>query len=197
MVQCNEAGCAEEGKSQCGRCKERFYCSAECQRKDWPAHKKECKRPKTNPRPPPPQPSLGSPYGQTFNMLSGLSQPMSATAHFFEPMFGYSAANPEQVYKDLVNAYRVLILGAHANANRVPSALRKIDFKEWMERIERAKVLPNWWDAEVNGAGLETYTLQDTWGRLDRAVTRAELERDAKKRIVSLGMMVEKVWNST
>ena len=29
----------------CGKCKITFYCSTECQRKHWPAHKKQCKTP--------------------------------------------------------------------------------------------------------------------------------------------------------
>lgn len=28
----------------CGRCRAAHYCSAECQRSAWPAHKKECKK---------------------------------------------------------------------------------------------------------------------------------------------------------
>ncbi|KAF7377914.1 hypothetical protein MSAN_00215200 [Mycena sanguinolenta] len=190
MVQCNAAGCAQEGKNQCARCKQRFYCGAECQQKDWPTHKKKCKRPA------PIDPPLSA-YGQTFNVLTRLSNPMSATATFFAPMFGYTSTSPEKVYKDLVNAYRMLRLGAHMNASRVPSALQEIDFKEWMERIGRARVLPAWWDAEVNSAGLEAYTSQDTWGRLDRTVTRTEIEGDAQKRMYTLGMMIERVLNSS
>ncbi|KAJ6461091.1 hypothetical protein C8R45DRAFT_1029155 [Mycena sanguinolenta] len=187
MVQCNAAACAQEGKNQCTRCKQRFYCGAGCQQKDWPSHKKECKRPTS----PPP-----SPYGQTFDVFTRLTKPISDTAIFFDSIFGYSSASPENVYKDLVNAYRMLRLGAHRNADRVPSALQEIDFKGWMERIARAQVLPEWWNAEVNGAGLEAYTSQDTWGRLDRTVTRAEIEGNAQKRMFSLGMMIEKVLNS-
>eukprot|EP00457_Paulinella_chromatophora_P015188 gb/GEZN01015758.1/.p1 GENE.gb/GEZN01015758.1/~~gb/GEZN01015758.1/.p1 ORF type:complete len:138 (+),score=24.71 gb/GEZN01015758.1/:58-471(+) len=29
-------------KSRCSRCKRAFYCSVDCQRKDWPAHKENC-----------------------------------------------------------------------------------------------------------------------------------------------------------
>ncbi|KAF7377908.1 hypothetical protein MSAN_00214500 [Mycena sanguinolenta] len=78
----------------------------------------------------------------------GSFMPMSYNLILWDPMFGYTSANPETVYKDLVNAYRVLRLGAHLNASRVSSALREIDFKEWMERVVRAQMLPEWWDAE-------------------------------------------------
>ncbi|KAF7368830.1 N-lysine methyltransferase SMYD2 [Mycena venus] len=194
MVQCNGAECTEEGKSQCGRCKKSFYCSAKCQQKDWSAHKKECKRLTTNATPSPPQ---ISPFPQIFNILSGTSTPMSATAVFFAPMFGYTATNPEPVYKDLVNAYRLLRLGAHLNAHRVPPALQGIDFADWMDRITLAKVLPEWWDAAVNGAGIETYTREDAWGRLDRVVTREEVAANAQKRLMTLEMMVERILNNS
>ncbi|KAJ6517272.1 hypothetical protein C8R47DRAFT_1312814 [Mycena vitilis] len=44
MVQeCARVECSEEGKMRCAKCKRYFYCSAECQHKDWRTHKKECK----------------------------------------------------------------------------------------------------------------------------------------------------------
>lgn len=32
-----------KSRKKCGRCKAKYYCSLECQRKDWGEHKKECK----------------------------------------------------------------------------------------------------------------------------------------------------------
>ncbi|KAJ7653167.1 hypothetical protein DFH06DRAFT_1474926 [Mycena polygramma] len=193
MVQCDVAECTEEGKSQCARCKQRFYCTAACQQKDWRAHKKECKRITANagPRAGPPPPI--SPLGHILNRFSGNSQPMSATARFFEPLFGYTAAEPARVYRDLVNAYRALRLGAHANAYRVPPALQNMEFGDWMDRLGGLGVLPDWWDKEVNGKGLEIYVREDAWGRLDRDITSDELQADVKKRMMSLEMIVEKV----
>jgi uncharacterized protein YjhX (UPF0386 family) len=40
---CAAAGCAsEEASSMCGRCEAVRYCSRECQRTDWKAHKAAC-----------------------------------------------------------------------------------------------------------------------------------------------------------
>jgi hypothetical protein len=37
--------CSNTGKMQvCGGCKQRKYCSRACQVKDWPQHKKVCKK---------------------------------------------------------------------------------------------------------------------------------------------------------
>lgn len=32
-----------EKLQQCGRCKQTFYCGSDCQKKDWPDHKRDCK----------------------------------------------------------------------------------------------------------------------------------------------------------
>lgn len=36
--------CFQEATKKCGRCKNVYYCSRECQRKDWKSHKKNCKK---------------------------------------------------------------------------------------------------------------------------------------------------------
>ncbi|KAJ7255418.1 hypothetical protein C8J57DRAFT_608534 [Mycena rebaudengoi] len=197
MVQCALPECNEEGKSQCGRCKSAFYCGSDCQQKDWSTHKKQCKRPNATPASPPVQPV--SPYGQVYNRFSGLSTPMSATADFFAPIFGYTAAHPKRVYTDLVNSYRILRLGAHKNAALVSAELQNIDFGGWMERVIRAGILPEWWDADVHRTGIDAYTREDVWGRLDRVVTPDEIRNSLDKptQIMGLEMMVERIMNTT
>ena len=34
--------CSAVASKTCGKCKRRFYCCAECQREDWPLHKRYC-----------------------------------------------------------------------------------------------------------------------------------------------------------
>jgi hypothetical protein len=43
---CNNVECGYRGAtlSRCSRCKQAWYCSAECQRRAWPAHKAYCKK---------------------------------------------------------------------------------------------------------------------------------------------------------
>eukprot|EP00983_Pelagomonas_calceolata_P076646 1153508-Pelagomonas_calceolata.AAC.1 len=41
---CAECGKTDGGLQRCGGCRVVRYCSAACQRKAWPAHKKECKQ---------------------------------------------------------------------------------------------------------------------------------------------------------
>ena len=42
---CNSCQRPGEWKKRCGRCKEAYYCSRECQRWAWPVHKKHCYAP--------------------------------------------------------------------------------------------------------------------------------------------------------
>ncbi|KAJ7171081.1 hypothetical protein C8R46DRAFT_1087613 [Mycena filopes] len=183
MVECAAANCTEDGKSQCSRCKSRFYCSPACQQRDWPAHKAECKRLVA---------IANAPISSLGHILNpdGTSNPMSNVGDFFNPMFGYTPAHPETVYKDIVSAYHVLRLGAHPNAPRVSAAMQGMPFSEWMERFLRVGILPSWWDTEVNGAGIEAYTREDAFGRLDRDVKIEELSPRSR-----LGMIVERILN--
>ena len=55
---CNCCQRPGEWKKKCGRCKEAYYCSRECQKWAWPVHKKHCYAPgeERPPRPPPKKP---------------------------------------------------------------------------------------------------------------------------------------------
>jgi len=46
--------CSKEGTGfpKCGRCKDVYYCSRQCQQKDWKVHKDNCIRPEDRPKPP-------------------------------------------------------------------------------------------------------------------------------------------------
>ena len=50
----SQCACCEEKRADvrflaCGRCKTTFYCSAACQKQDWPQHKQTCQPPSTSP----------------------------------------------------------------------------------------------------------------------------------------------------
>lgn len=40
--QCGQEKCNEVAKYTCRRCKQKYYCSTECQKEDWNNHKKNC-----------------------------------------------------------------------------------------------------------------------------------------------------------
>lgn len=110
-------------------------------------------------------------------------------------MFGYTAADPARVYRDIVSTYRVLRVGAHANASLVSPVVQNMEFSEWMDRVVRARILPEWWDAKLHGAGIETYAREDEWGRLDRVMSREEI-RDSLDKPHRIEMIVERIVNT-
>ncbi|KAK7053565.1 SET domain-containing protein [Favolaschia claudopus] len=51
MVQlCDNSDCSNAGTKTCSKCKQKNYCSVECQRKDWFAHKRDCQPRREFPR---------------------------------------------------------------------------------------------------------------------------------------------------
>lgn len=46
-IDCAYCHKTEEHLRRCSRCKRVFYCSKECQQKDWPSHKPTCQLPKS------------------------------------------------------------------------------------------------------------------------------------------------------
>ena len=36
--------CGKDGAKKCGACGEAYYCSRQCQRRDWKKHKAECQK---------------------------------------------------------------------------------------------------------------------------------------------------------
>jgi hypothetical protein len=161
-------------------------------RQDWPIHKAACKKPKAA--------MPFSPLGMIYDPASGRATPASNNALFFAPMF-YSAETPESVYLELVNAYRLLRLGssfstAMGESNRPPSSM---PFSEWMDRVERATILPDWWDKQANSQGLLKYSQEDEWGRLDRHVSVDDIRQKTSPpgRFMVLEMMTERVMNNS
>ena len=41
---CSVVGCNNHGNLMCAKCKERMFCSVDCQKIDWDVHKKVCKK---------------------------------------------------------------------------------------------------------------------------------------------------------
>ncbi|KAJ7062097.1 hypothetical protein C8F01DRAFT_1136387 [Mycena amicta] len=194
---CNWKPCKKAGTKKCGRCKRPAYCSVECQRKAWPKHKKECTSDAreralkgVNLTP------FFSEYGMIHKTDTHELTPVSILSQFFLPETGYPFTKPEHLFEDLVDAYRVLRLGEHLNARRLPAHMaRNISFDVWMERVSASGLLPPWWRWPFHGVSLDIYTARDKWGRLDREVSIREIEErpraDRSKSMFRFGMIIE------
>lgn len=66
---CNQCG-ESEAKKRCTRCKNAWYCSKECQAKDWPAHKHNCQAPVEIP-----SKNVPTPQGESCTMKVWFSDP--------------------------------------------------------------------------------------------------------------------------
>ncbi|PBL01958.1 hypothetical protein ARMGADRAFT_233531 [Armillaria gallica] len=203
MVQCSEGDCSTEATHRCSRCKERVYCSAECQAKDWPTHKTQCKKVTTQPGAQPnsslpPGYMMGplgpmSMLGSTYNLATGLSTPASSNALFFSEMFGYKAECPERIYSEIVDTYRIFRSGDYLQATG-PSSM---PFEEYVTKVEKSGILPGWWKEE-NRDGLLKFSKEDEWGNLERQVTKEEIKNhlDKPAYMLTYEMMIERIKNS-
>ncbi|KAJ7202031.1 hypothetical protein GGX14DRAFT_570930 [Mycena pura] len=144
-------------------------------KKPYPNARAQADTTATRPRP---YPKL-SPFaiGLRRNILSGLAPPISSrgAAGFFDPVFGHSAARPERVYAELVNAYRLLRSGHHWHSARVPPGMQGMTFAEWMDRVTRAGILPEWWEPAVHRTEIDVYAREDAWGNLEKEVSREDI----------------------
>ncbi|KAK0467790.1 uncharacterized protein EV420DRAFT_427992 [Desarmillaria tabescens] len=202
MVQCSETDCNTEATQRCSRCKERVYCSVECQAKDWPTHKTQCKKVAAQPGAQsnsslPPGYMTGplgsmSMLGTIYNPMTGVSTPASSKSHFFADMFGYKADCPERVYSEIVDTYRIFRSGEYLQGTG-PSSM---SFEEFVAKAEKSGILPDWWKEE-NRDGLLKFSKEDEWGKLERQVTKEDIKNhlDKPARMLSLEMMIERINN--
>nr|GAT57278.1 predicted protein [Mycena chlorophos] len=122
-----------------------------------------------------PGPGQGRRANQVLTSVSGLAEPLSSSPSGLFPAFLGYTNDPEgrkRVYADLVDAFRLCVMRSCANERSHP----ELSFAEWMARVEAARVLPAWWDASSRAA-LTRYASEDRWGRLDRVVSRADIQK--------------------
>jgi len=69
------AACGQEAASRCGRCRQVYYCSKDCQKRDWPGHRQACALPATAA----PTAPIAIPAGPRPAPGDGLGEPAPAT----------------------------------------------------------------------------------------------------------------------
>jgi len=145
-----------------------------------------------------PYPSSFSQFGHMVNVVSGESKPISQSAVFFTELFGYTASKPRMVYEELIDAFRLQrIIEASGGQALGPAPP---EFAAFMEKVNGAGILPNWWQENVHGQEILKFTEGDEWARLDRVVDReailAHHNPDGKKKPeMRLRMIAERVYS--
>ncbi|KAK8018115.1 hypothetical protein PG991_007305 [Apiospora marii] len=149
---------------KCAKCQTTLYCSRDCQKDDWKAHKKVCNSNSQNRLPD----NIG-PINVTHNNRQdlspprGLEQPISKPyTHLHERKWLHD--RPEKdVYRLLIDCYRMRM---EDTFNRASAA-----FSLAVEA--KADLLPPWWDETKKEACVQLGKSGGGWSRLGRVVTKA------------------------
>lgn len=129
------------------------------------------------------------------NIFTGKMTPASASSDFFSPKTGYTESDPERSYADIVDVYRLVRSGDNKIKEAHTERMKSIGFEEWLKLFQGAGVLPEWWKPR-HKEELMVYTRENNWGRLNREVGTLDMAVRAIKRMLSYGMMIEKVMSS-
>ncbi|OWP03035.1 hypothetical protein B2J93_3661 [Marssonina coronariae] len=167
---------------RCAKCHTAQYCSRDCQKEDWKAHKRVCGKPVDQ----------HNPGFHAINGLLGLSGN------------DYLHSLPEEdVFTQLIDCYRlrvddeytftgeVSVHGLYGGANPLP------DFKRFLDKAEKAKgILPEWWNQEKRKECVRAATGGDSWANIKRAVEKSDIMEHYKNPIMPMILRVlgEKIY---
>eukprot|EP01118_Nematostelium_gracile_P000375 TRINITY_DN1039_c0_g1_i1.p1 TRINITY_DN1039_c0_g1~~TRINITY_DN1039_c0_g1_i1.p1 ORF type:complete len:211 (-),score=65.96 TRINITY_DN1039_c0_g1_i1:54-686(-) len=102
------------GFPKCSRCKEVFYCSRDCQKKDWATHKSNCIKPEDRPKPPSEDDVVGFVECESFKDCRDwlITHPQIITKEISDEMFqkGYLAlkTHPVQIGTRFIRNAQIL-----------------------------------------------------------------------------------------
>ncbi|RSL99565.1 hypothetical protein CEP52_009682 [Fusarium oligoseptatum] len=177
---CNKSG-SEVSLKHCAKCKQTHYCSRECQKADWKAHKKVCSKQAGSA----PAPGSASASGN-----GGLSPPKGLDEPIPDPFTRlgngtYLHNRPEKdVYRLLLDTYRLRVDDMYKLEGEVdddniyaghPDSLP--GFRRFMRKITRSKkeLFPSWWtpekQKECEAFGID----EDQWQNLRCAVEKKDI----------------------
>ncbi|MCJ1397232.1 hypothetical protein MMC11_000424 [Xylographa trunciseda] len=160
---------------RCGKCRKVQYCSRECQKADWPTHKKAC------------NPTGTKPQAQPESAMNSILRMMSLTDNPGADQFAkigdgtYLDSLPEKdAFAQIIDSYRLRIDdeyvfrgdagGLYAGESPLP------DFRRYLSRAEKkGGVLPKWWGREKRRACEKTAVDKAQWSDLNCAVEKADV----------------------
>ncbi len=182
------ACCAKTGSNpdtnlkRCAKCQTTHYCSRECQKADWKAHKKVCARnaaaaSATN------DPPTNSPSSHAGSPPKGLSAAINKPFHRLEAQTWLHDRPEQDVYKLLIDTYRFRMeddynLEGSADADSIYGGARDSlqGFRRFLRLAQsRRGLLPQWWSpekaAECEAAGMHG----SGWSSLTSAIEKSDV----------------------
>ncbi|KAI1173340.1 putative MYND domain protein [Nemania sp. FL0916] len=174
---CNSCKKASTEMKRCAKCHVTCYCSRDCQKADWKAHKKICTKQAS-------ERSSESSGGRstTLSPPKGLEKPIAKPFTRIDNNTYLHDRPEEDVYRVLIDAYRMRIEdeykleGNHALDSIYDGASSSIvGFRRFLRQAaSRAGLLPPWWTAEKRKA-CENLGMADGWPDLRCAVEKSDI----------------------
>lgn len=184
--QCNSCGKSLDNLQVCGRCKSAYYCSKDCQTKDWKNHKKPCKEKAAahNNKPPASSTSGGAASRAKPEPPKGLSQHIDKPFTRLENKTFLHDLPEIDVYRLLIDSFRMRqednykFLGdADIDSLYDGSANSLRPFRKFIARAERKTgILPPWWNASKRDACIALGMKGgDEWADLKCCVEKSDI----------------------
>ncbi|KAG4429458.1 hypothetical protein IFR05_015058 [Cadophora sp. M221] len=162
----------------CAKCKTTHYCSRECQKEGWKAHKRICGKPNDG----------HNPGFHTAQSLLGLTSE------------DYLHLLPEKdVFTQLIDCYRLRVEdeyvfrgdagGLYGGENPLP------DFKRFLNKAKIKGVLPEWWSKEKRKE-CEEIAVRGEWANINRAVEKPDIVEHYKNPMMPMTLRIlgEKIY---
>lgn len=185
---------------RCSKCKTTPYCSRDCQKADWKAHKKGCDRgaaaagssssPFTTSGPGPTRTTTvpGIPIQVHSTTPEAVQEAFSGKV-----LFGVPEA---EAYKRLIDGYRMRVEDEYAFEGNLTGLYGGEDpvagFNRYLDRAERCAtgVLPSWWSKEKRAECLALGMKRSGWSSLHCAVEKHDVQDEYQDTLMPMKVRV-------